>query len=59
MEQSYDETQQWEGSLTISEGCWCRKCKDMFQSPDWFVLSVHLFVGGMHGEFDFIVEELS
>ena len=37
----------WEGGPSISEGCWHRRCKDMFQPLDWFVLSVHPFEGDM------------
>ena len=45
--QSNGETQQWEESLSISKGCWCKKCKGTFQSPDWFIQFVHQFEGGM------------
>ena len=45
-EQSYGKTQQWEGSLSISEGYWHRRYKGMFQFPDWFIPFVCPFEGG-------------
>ena len=42
---SYDEILRKIRTVPRMRGCWCKRCKDKFPIPNWFVLFVHQFGG--------------
>ena len=39
--QNYDEILWKIRTVPRMRGCWCKRCKDKFPVPDWFILFVH------------------